>query len=124
MPLRFIMLLFTIWVLGMVLGSTIEFQTGSAWVGVDKQNQVAFLMNFSNVTQQQEFLGGAVSFPLPNTEYFAALFDVMTLNFSFLNIDNTGAMMFKWIVLGPLTIGGVVVAGVFGYSMLRGNLSF
>lgn len=112
-----------VWTGGAGLAYTIQPSPG--WVGSgtggytsSPTTKLGYLLNLSNAVQRIELLG-AIPFPIPNGEYFKAVFEVITWRWSFL----TDYGMFYWIFCVPFVVMGVLSMILLVYGVLTGNLT-
>ena len=115
-----------VWLVGAFLGSTYDYHnTDETWAGTGtggyEQSPITtldYLMNISNVVQQNKIIGG-ISIPMPNGKYFDTAFKVATWRWSFLD----GYEMFYWIFCAPFAIMGIMSIFLLSYGVLTGNIS-
>ena len=68
-----------------------------------------------------EVLGFETPIPIPNGEWFDALFDMLLLRFSFI-IDNYE--MVHYIMLLPIAVMGLISLAMLGIGIIRGNIAW
>lgn len=115
-----------VWIVGALLGSTFEYQhTEATWAGTGtggySQSPITtleYLTNISNAVMSLPVLGG-IPLPIPNPEYFSAIYKVLTWDFAFLH----GYELFKWIFIYPFVIMGVLSLILLVYGVITGNLT-
>lgn len=129
--------LIVVYVIGMLLGSTMDTAPADAatmdvvggeakWVGASaNESMFDFLMNFNNAVQHNPIVG---DIPLGglNGSYFLAWFQVITLRFNFIAGDNAGAgfNLFYYIVLMPFAVLGVLSVIMMFIGIVRGNVTW
>jgi len=97
--------------------------SGSAGLAQSPVTTLEYITNFDNVIQREPLLGGALPIPLPNGEYFDAVFKVFTWRFDFIWYDDLGRM-FYWIVMAPFVVASVGSIIMLLYGMIFGNLTW
>ena len=106
------------------MGSTFEEHTtaGGDWAGnVESGSKLDYIFDIKNVTQKLEVLGFETPIPMPNTQWFEAVFEVMLLRFSFIVDDYE---MLWWILLMPIAMMGMLSLVLFGIGLVRGNITW
>lgn len=105
------------------LGSTYEqHDSATTWAGnVEGESKLDYLFNIRNMTQSLEVVGIETPIPIPNQDYFAALFEIFTLRFSFL-VDNYE--MVWWTVFMPIAMMGMLSIVLLGVGLIRGNITW
>ena len=126
MSSKFMGLMVAIYIIMIILGATMDAATNydisGQWQGAGSESIFSYLTNFSNATQQFSTFG-AISLPVPNTDYFNAMFQVMTLRFSWM-MDGSYMQMIYYVAFLPLTAMGVLFSIMFFIGIIRGNISF
>ena len=131
MQMKWLALIVFVYVIGMYLGSTFEYHStvetwaGSGSVGLSQAptTTLEYVTNLRNIVQRQEQLGGAITFPAPNPEYFDAVFKMVTWRFDFVWYDDLGRM-FYWHVLAPFVVASVASLIMLIYGVIFGTLSW
>jgi len=82
-----------IWLVGTIYGATSEQMPAADWNTRVSESKMEYLLNFKNTTYQQSSFG-AITFPLPNENYFSTLLNVATFNFEFL--QGEGYQFLRW----------------------------
>jgi hypothetical protein len=115
-----------VWVIGALLGSTFEnHETEAAWVGTDSTseyptiNSLEYIMSIDNAVHTTE--RGPISLPMPNKEYFSTLYNIATLQFSFITDDY---LMFYYIVIMPFVVVAVLSFAILFIGIIRGNITW
>lgn len=105
------------------LGSTYEqHNTAATWAGnVEGEGKLDYLFNIRNMTQKLEVVGIETPIPIPNPDYFQALFEIFTLRFSFLVGDYE---MVWWTVFMPIAMMGMLSIVLLGVGLIRGNITW
>lgn len=110
-------------ILGATMDSASNYEVYGQWDGAASSESIfSYLTNFGNASQQFTTFG-AISLPKPNFEYFNAMFQVLTLRFSWM-MDSSYLQMIWWIVFLPFTTMGVLFSIMFFIGIIRGNISF
>ena len=130
MQLKWLMLFIFVYIVGMFLGSTFEMHTeaagtwfgsGSAGLTESPQTTLSYIFNLRNIVQMQPQLGGAISLPSFNEQWFDSFFKIITWRFDFLYFDDFGRF-FYWIVVFPFAGAGIASVGILIYGIITGNL--
>lgn len=115
-----------VWLIGAFLGSTFELHdTDAEWAGsgtggytTSPITKMEYLMSISNAITSTEVLG-FIPMPIPNSEYFKTVYEVVTWQWSFMD----GYEMFYWIFCAPFVMMGVLSLLLLVYGVLTGNLT-
>ena len=94
--------------------------TGTGGYPSGPVDTLGYLMDIRNAGYRNPLLGD-VTLPLPNPKYFEAIFNVMTLNFSFLKDDYP---MVYWIFIAPFAMMGILSLVLLTYGLIRGNITW
>lgn len=101
---------------------TYTMATSLAWEGSSEGGTTLdYLLNYKNAVQQLPVFGG-LPIPVPNSEYFATWFRVITLQFYFM--QGTGYTMVYWIVLFPFAMLAVLSLIMLFMALIRGNITW
>lgn len=93
--------------------------SGTGGYGTSPTTKLEYILSITNAVQRIELLG-AIPFPVPNDDYFKAIFEVVTWRWSFLIPDYE---MFWWIFCAPFVAMGVLCLILLVYGVLTGNLT-
>lgn len=95
------------------------------WVGVGSGGYaespvttIEYIFNIKNAITRLNILG-VVPMPVPNEEYFNAIYKALTWRWSFLD----GYEMFYWIFCAPFVVMGILCLILLVYGIVTGNLS-
>ncbi len=126
---KFILLILFVWVTGMVLGAT--FENVSAWSTTNTiyatagaqtpQTMLSYIMNISNAVQKLTVWNVGIPLPMPNPDYWLALFRVITWQFPFMIADFGLAWYFLCLPWAAYAIINLV--SLFN-GILRGNITW
>lgn len=132
MSMKWFALFAFVYIQAIFLGSTFEnSNTAATWgpgggtMGREK-SPIAVLedaVQGKALFQEQPLLGGAIVIPIPNTAVIGAVYDVLTLQFDFLQYDKTGKI-FYMVVLFPLVIAGILSLLLMFFGMIFGNITW
>ncbi len=120
-------LMVAIYIIMIILGATMDnasnYNVYGQWQGASSSESIfSYLTNFGNATQQFSTFG-PISLPVPNMDYFNAMFQVMTLRFSWM-MDGSYMQMVYYVAFLPLTAMGILFSIMFFIGIIRGNISF
>lgn len=135
-------LFFFVWLIGIFLGSTYDYQvdttTGSAeqiaaagaqagkWAGsgsggysVSPETKIEYLFDVTNSFQQLPFFN--ITLPIPtNIEYWETVYQVITWRFSFM--EDLGIAY--WFICGPFVAMGILSFFMLVYGIITGNITW
>ncbi len=127
--MKILILTVFVYIVAIFLGSTYEGGTVTgSWAGTGNAGYVAgqtpvetlnYLMNMSNAIQHTPIIGN-IPLPIPNGQYFAAWFNLLTLQFTFMK----GYEMFYYILILPFAIWAVVSLALLTIAAIRGNITW
>lgn len=121
---KLIMMILLIYIVLGFLGSTFEQQTTIAgtWAGnTEGGNTLSYLFDVRNAVTNLEVPLIEIPIPVPNEAYFAALFKVVLLRFSFL-VDNYE--MIWWIFFMPIAMMGIISMVTLALGIIQGNITW
>ncbi|KKM44499.1 hypothetical protein LCGC14_1561520 [marine sediment metagenome] len=96
---------------------------GSAGLSENPQTTLQYIVNLKNAVQEQPLFGGAISIPFFSSNYFGAVFKMLTWQFDFLFYDSLGKM-FYWVVIIPFVAGAIFTLGIMLFNAIFGNISW
>ncbi len=92
--------------------------TGTGGYGTSPVTKFTYLLRVSNAFQRLPILGN-VPLPVPNSEYFTTMYEVVTWKWSFME----GYDMVYWVFLAPFVVMGVLSMILLVYGIISGNLT-
>ncbi len=127
MSSKFMGFMVAVYVIIAILGATMDtasnYTVHGQWQGASQSESLfSYLTNFSNATQQFSTVG-AIPLPAPNLDYFKAMFQVISLRFSWM-MDGSYMQIIWYIAFLPLAAMGALFAIMFFIGIIRGNIVF
>ncbi len=127
MSSKFMGLMVAVYIIIAILGATMDnaanYDVHGQWKGAQPSESIfSYLTNFGNATQQFATFG-AISLPTPNFEYFNAMFQIISLRFSWM-MDGGYMQMVWYIAFLPLVAMGILFSVFLFIGIIRGNITF
>lgn len=112
---KFIAFAVYIWMLGMLVGVVGDGVALFIEASGHEESTFRYLLSWGMVSVDQDF--GPIEFALQMPSFLAAIFNIITLNFGWMNATEAGQLV-RWICLFPLVamfVWGVIVTffGIF-----------
>jgi len=113
MPMKYVAFAVFIWVIASLMGAALDSSTLT-----EKPSDLDWVTSGPFLTMPASG-GEDISIPIPNPNFFPALWRIMTFNFGFLTAEWA---IVKWIVFLPLTAMFVYALAMMFINLLRGTI--
>lgn len=102
-----------IYIVGLILGSTYDMDTGSSFAGVESETQLEYLTNLDNMTVEHTQIG-EFQVPMPSEMWWETIANVAVLRFPFM--EGAGYNLVWLFVFFPISVVGI---GMFLYMFIQ-----